>query len=407
MQPTRLAARSFLSHTTVKRSYQVLRNCNASHRVTFCLRRHIYSQQSRHFNNEREHLKASDGGKVPGGSSKGGSSTFGRIILLSSLACIGAISYIYIQPESPREHAIFSKPKFTTFDIVDKECTSSTSILITARPTSLEGSGTSSSDPYKESWEQGTWSVEFKQPQLQIARSYTPLPPLNNVTNGDLRFYIRKEHKGEMSNYLYNLPVGAQVDIRGPYPEIDIPRDVTDVVYLAGGTGIAPAFQVIHILFQIRNQYDRGVMPKIRIIWANRRREDCAGAPKQTKKSWWGSRSSSVAETAEHSGTLVQELKDLQLKYGGHLSVEYLIDEEGSFLDERKILQLTQSHSRDDSKSPPSGREGKKLLFVSGPEGFVSHFAGSKAWEGGREVEGELGGVISRLGLRDWQVCKL
>ncbi|RFU26693.1 hypothetical protein B7463_g9640, partial [Scytalidium lignicola] len=407
MQHTRLAAWKYLSHPSAKRSCQLWGACIPSYSLIFNNQRQLsLHQSSKELRNRDKKLDQAEGITNSDAGSKVSPRRIGRILLLGSLIGVGAISYNSIQSDPPREHAIFEKPRFTGFDVVDKEHTSSTAILITARPSNPNSSNTPPSfDPYKKSWEQGTWSVEFKQPQLQIARSYTPLPPVNDTESGDLRFYIRKEHKGEMSNYLYNLPVGARIEIRGPYPEIDLPQGVTDVVYLAGGTGIAPAFQVIHTLFEVQGRSDEGSMPNIRIIWANRRREDCVGAPKPAKRSW-GTFLNKPNAIEQHAGTLVKELEDLRKKYGDHISVEYLVDEECSFLDEKKVLQLTQLSSRDRSESQQLVG-GKKLLFVSGPEGFVRYFAGPKAWEGGREVQGELGGVIGQLKLGDWQVCKL
>jgi len=51
--------------------------------------------------------------------------------------------------------------------------------------------------------------------------------------------------------------------------------------------------------------------------------------------------------------------------------------------------------------------EGPKLLFISGPEGFVNHFAGPKRWEDGKEGQGVVAGVIGKMKLRDWTIWKL
>lgn len=291
------------------------------------------------------------------------------------------------------QHQVFrNKPRFTSFSVVETEDTSPTAVLLTLRPSSLLSSSSSSSPdhPYEKSWQQGTWSVEFKQPQLQIARSYTPLPPAHHSyvdgtdagAAADLRFYIRRERNGEMSNYLANLPVGATVELRGPDPEIDIPPDVSDVVYLAGGTGIAPAFQVIHTLFERRQvEGSSASVPNMRIVWANRRREDCIGgvssnADSQDRSggSWWswgwfsGHRRDDrpAGAAAAEAGALVRELAELQKRYDGRISVEYLVDEEGGVLDEKKIRKLVQQGSS--SSNGNTTATGKKLLFVSGPE---------------------------------------
>ena len=269
-----------------------------------------------------------------------------------------------------------------------------TSFIITLRPKPFVDSPKSAkSNPYEKEWEKGTWSVEFKQPELQIARSYTPLPPRENDPTGDLRFLIRRETNGEMSRYLAQLPLGGQAELRGPHTELELAKEVTDVVLLAGGTGIAPALQIVHTLLRVRNPIID--LPNIHIIWANRRRADCVGGVDL--------RGAGGANRPE--GSIVQELRMLQEKYPDSLKVEYLVDEEGTFLSGRMISKLTKRESEVKHQAV-STRIDSRLLFVSGPEGFVKYFAGPKTYWGGNEVQGELGGLIGKMGIRDWKVWK-
>jgi cytochrome-b5 reductase len=318
-----------------------------------------------------------------------------RVIWLYRIAWLVGIGYLvntYILSDSPNSkgHAIFDAPRFVPLSIVAREDVSPTSFILTLRPSHGVKPGV---DPYADEWDKGTWSVEFKQPQLQIARSYTPLPPNSDVQDpGDLRFLIRKERGGEVSNYLARLPVGGKVEIRGPHPEIDLPKDLTDVVFLAGGTGIAPAMQVAYTLLDKRTGGER---PRIHIVWANRKREDCVGG---MGSSFAGSL---TEDPLQSTGTIVRELQMMQNSHPGHLSVDYLVDEEGTFLDQTKISALTTGISQS------SASAGSKLIFVSGPEGFINVLAGPKKWEDGEEKQGEVGGVIGQMGVTDWKVWKL
>jgi hypothetical protein len=58
-------------------------------------------------------------------------------------------------------------------------------------------------------------------------------------------------------------------------------------------------------------------------------------------------------------------------------------------------------------------RGGKNLLMVSGPEGFIAHFAGAKVWASGIEMQGPVNGVVGELKKKypalgeDWLVLKL
>lgn len=290
------------------------------------------------------------------------------------------------QLDNKREKKIFDPPRFTPFEIIKREEASPTSIILTLRPRNLPSSkDAEASDPYKEEREKGTWSVEFKQPELQIARRYTPLPPTAETAKTDLRFLVRKEHKGEMSGYLHTLVVGAEIGLRGPHREYELPENVSRVAFLAAGTGIAPALQVAHTFLERKSEQK----PKIHIVWANRRREDCEGGfgpgkkPLSTKKS-----------------KIVQELDGFQKRYPGQILVDYLVDEEGTLLNQKMISQTVAPDA-----SSSSGTS--QLILISGPEGFVNYVAGPKVWENGKEGQGSLGGLLSQMKLKGWIVWKL
>ncbi|KAH7412537.1 hypothetical protein BKA64DRAFT_659050 [Cadophora sp. MPI-SDFR-AT-0126] len=326
-------------------------------------------------------------------------STRGRKRIVATLAIafgLAATFYYISNPDSRSSTKIFDPPRFTPFTIVKREEVSPTSIILTLRPQTLINRPRKLvSDPYQESWEKGTWSVEIKQPQLQIARSYTPLPPNKGDPKGDLRLLIRKEHKGEVSGYLHTLGVGSQIHLRGPHEEFSLPETVMNVVFLAGGTGIAPALQVAYTLFEGRHT-DVG-KPKMHIVWANRKRADCEGGADISNPNAW---------EARKTGRIVQELETLQQKYPGQLSVDYLVDEEGKFLDQNRISSLTKTSS-EVKFGARHERIDSKLLFVSGPEGFIDYIAGPKRWEGGKEGQGQLGGLIGQMGIRTWKVWKV
>jgi cytochrome-b5 reductase len=287
---------------------------------------------------------------------------------------------------------VLDMQRFQPFAIISKEAVSTTSSIYTVRP-SLSTPPTS--DPYTPSWAQGLWSVEFKQPQLQISRAYTPLPPTESTVLGDLRFLIRKEYKGEVSGYVDNLPIGGTIGIRGPKVEYEIPENVNEVVFLAGGTGIAPALQVAHTL--LRRAPVGSQSPRVHILWANRRREDCEGSKLTPKSSWWFGASKSPPIINQNVFT--KELEELERMSGGRLIIDYLVDEEGSFIDSAKILKAVGGSNGD--------KEHARFLMISGPEGFIKHFAGPKVWQGGNEISGPILGLLGDLRLPGWTVVKL
>lgn len=224
----------------------------------------------------------------------------------------------------------------------------------------------------------------------------------------ELRFLIRREEKGEVSNFLHRLPIDSEIEARGLHAEYALPKDVKSVAFLVGGTGIAPAMQAAD---KLDGQAD------IHILWASRRREDCIGGSNDTAQarqgwSWWSrySNATSVEQPIKgpETGIVVSMLERLKQesaatgKQHPRLSVDYFVDEEGAAIKSQDVKDMLNALSTADNA--PRGR---RVLIVSGPEGFISHWAGPKQWANGREVQGPLRGVLSTLDLSGWEVVKL
>ena len=302
---------------------------------------------------------------------------------------------------------------FAPYVLVDKDYISPTNAIFTLK----NGYGKPEPESVRGLWKRGIWSVEIKQPQLQIARSYTPLPPLPTEVDDDdgheVRILIRQETGGEVSTYLHRLPAGSTIELRGPHVEHELPRDVKDIIFLAGGTGVAPALQVAHTFHEMSGN-------KMQLLWANRRREDCEGGNSdqavhdytnrpsswQDAIPWLGRGSSQEAPVQRHDtarkGLIVQQLEALKERSQGasqKLHVQYYVDEEKTFIKPDDVARRIRANS--------SAGEGSRFILVSGPDGFVEYWAGKKVWIDGREVQGPLGGVLAKMDLGDWKVVKL
>lgn len=301
---------------------------------------------------------------------------------------------------------------FTKYTLIAKEPVSSTGSIFTLKPSKPDLNST----VYEAAWQTGVWSVMFKQPQLQIGRDYTPLPATtaDNQDEEVLRFFIRKDAFGEMSRYLHGLGIGSLVEMRGPKIEYKIPKQTQEILFIAGGTGIAPALQAGHTLLR---RTDETRKPRIHILWANRRREDCAGGvndtsakPQKTRRFWFfGPRApaspSSVPDVQKHTAAqslVVRELEALKSQYPGQVTVDYFVDEEKTFIKKKDILDFTNITPTNGSRLPKN-----RMILISGPEGFISYMAGPKLWAQGTEVQGPLRGIISELDLKDWATWKL
>ena len=333
-----------------------------------------------------------------------------KIIIFTapSLAVLWAYNYWNTCCEEPA----LAPETFRPFTLISKEAVSSTSSIFTLRPQSERAA----TDIYADAWRQGVWSIQVKQPQLQIARFYTPLPPAEDFGKSpDLRFLIRQDPYGEVSNYLHKLPIGAPIDLRGPRLEYAIPDDIEEVLFLAGGTGIAPALQVVHALLTSRSS-SRSMSPKVRILWANRRQEDAlqtqseppnlSGSPYVTKLQP-EELTQKLSECLQPQPIWQHELISLQTKHQDMLSLQCFVDEHRTYID-GDTLQKYLFASRKKHQTPSQGAAaGRKLILISGPDGFVNHFAGPKFWKGGIERQGPLGGVLRKLNFEGWEVWKL
>ncbi|KAI1154280.1 hypothetical protein F4825DRAFT_412070 [Nemania diffusa] len=340
------------------------------------------------------------------------------IILALVLAASAGTAYLYRRQYASPDDDVINMSTFSPFIITDREQVSPTAFIIALRPSAwvdlagLEsgygeeyGKAGFSSKRIQEAWRHGLWSVEIKQPQLQIARHYTPLPPLSssptptsslsleekpsleNVDEvdalqgdrtershkkqgeqSDLRILIRRMDGGEMSNYLSRQRVGDTIWLRGPHLGFDVPRrlglgSVSDgdteviraggqrgVIFLAGGTGIAPALQVAHKLLDGNASGDSGKnLPRISILWANRWGADALGregpaSPPRNPNSWfslWGrAGGNSSAEMrdnqkqpgAKAASSLALQIQDLQRRHSSRFEISYFVDSEGSFI---------------------------------------------------------------------------
>lgn len=334
----------------------------------------------------------------------------------AAAATIGtAVVWIYGTTKFESSKSPFDPETFAPFTLVSREAASPTSSVFTLKPT-FSGE---CSQIYLDAWKKGVWSVQVKQPQLQIARSYTPLPPIQAAEeSGNLRLLIRREPQGEVSTYLHNLLLGATVELRGPHIQYSVPDDVDEVLFIAGGTGVAPALQVAYNLFE--NRQSIGSTPRLRILWANRQRGDSIGGKSDTPLTFsnnprhWRNFVYSTGRTIKSQNyselsqsALVQELEALKEKNRGNISVDYFCDEEDSYITKDVLKQYLAKSKISTARLTQNASTGKRLILISGPEGFVNYHAGPKTWVGGKELQGSLGGTMKELDPRDWMIWKL
>lgn len=161
-----------------------------------------------------------------------------------------------------------------------------------------------------------------------------------------------------MSRYLYSLKKGDVVEIRGPGVEYVYPlQGDKKIVFFAGGTGIAPALQMMESLLLREGEGER----EAEILWAVKHKEEAFGGMKEEIDS--------LMKRVGAAGS------------GRKLVVRTFVDSEGGI----KIRDVETAIAT----------EGEKVsILVSGPEGFIAWIAGPKDFSGGREEQGVLGGLL-------------
>lgn len=363
----------------------------------------------RHFSVTARRLSPEDG--QPRSSVK---PRLGRWTYFLGFGLILYAAFSYYEDHGHRDASLLNQERFTTCQVVSNEPVSPTAFILTVRLPSNESTATNHA-VVRDAWRHGLWSVEIKQPQLQIARNYTPLPPSPDNDHAEvlhtvhLRFFVRRYDSGETSTYLSRLRAGDPIELRGPHRGFDLARRLgpgsrRDLVFLAGGTGVAPALQAAARLLPLLPHYEDGEgaaassSGAVRILWANRSAADCAGCARApptgaTGWSWWpwggaapqrpaGHGAQEEAGEKEPASVLVREIRALQAAYrakGRTLEVRCAVDEEGGAFRARDIMdaiagserlpvdpsascrfhsQQQLLHSTDEADATPAGRQG-------------------------------------------------
>ncbi|KAG7665846.1 CYC2 [[Candida] subhashii] len=230
--------------------------------------------------------------------------------MLTAVAVVWTAYAVYVFVQDPEEGEksldLLDPNEFHKFVVTYKEPIDDEHMLIEIKPKYNHWEYAYGSDyENKTIWNgERIWSVEIKQPEIMVVRSYTPLPlyflkseytrsgerkPLLKVIdpdhdhydrNGTMCLYVKRYGDGEVSRFITNKEIGEELELRGPRVEYkfpyhplkkyysrpifkDLPSKVEPENYLniikkdnrlpdsdnidfyAGGTGIAPILQVL------------------------------------------------------------------------------------------------------------------------------------------------------------------
>jgi CDP-4-dehydro-6-deoxyglucose reductase len=90
--------------------------------------------------------------------------------------------------------------------------------------------------------------VELRTPGVARSRTYSIATAPNDEglpPDGLLEFFITRHEHGQASGWLHCEPLGATIDLHGPYGNFRLPPDARGpVLCLAGGSGLAPILAI-------------------------------------------------------------------------------------------------------------------------------------------------------------------
>ncbi|KAJ3275810.1 hypothetical protein HK104_003838 [Borealophlyctis nickersoniae] len=227
--------------------------------------------------------------------------------------------------------------------------------------------------------------VIIKDDTCQIARPYTPI----KYAKGHFLVLIKKYPEGSVSKYVHSLGRTDRVQIRGPIPSLPYRPNVVQEMgmvrsakiklsflfedtdqslhQIAGGTGIAPMYQLINRILS-----DPEDKTRISLIYANKSFEDIL---------------------------LRKDLDRLSQTHPNKFKVFYTVEKPPKTGDWKGGVGFINEQMLRDHL--PKG-EGKAVL-VCGPEGMMRHIAGTKPND---NEQGPLRGLLKKLGYEEYQVFK-
>lgn len=202
-----------------------------------------------------------------------------------------------------------------------------------------------------------------------IVRPYTPIT--SNSTKGHFELLVKKYPKGKMGSHLFAMQAGQDLLIKGPFEKFAYkPNMWTRVGMIAGGTGIAPMFQVIRGILE--NPKDK---TKVSLIYANNQRRDIL---------------------------LANELVEFQKTFTNFNMYLTLLE-----VPHRWLGGIGYVNSAMISTFMPKPGEKNTKILVCGPPPMLQAVSGDKLFEAGKPPQqGPLGGLLRELGYKEDQVFK-
>ncbi|ORX69056.1 ferredoxin reductase-like protein [Linderina pennispora] len=205
----------------------------------------------------------------------------------------------------------------------------------------------------------GAWAIDVKDHMVQTYRTYTPV---------DMHMDGERYPRGSLSRFLHGTRVGDQVEMRGPILTMPYkPGQHKHIYMVAGGTGIAPMYQLIDRV--LKNPEDKDT--KISLLYGSRTEKDIIYR---------------------------EQLDKMAIEHKDRLDIWYMVDQGPTELP--LVGYPTPQLLRDFTKGFTGGKD---IVLVSGPDPMMKCVSGLRPIG---PSQGPLSGILRELGFRQRDVFK-
>ena len=202
-----------------------------------------------------------------------------------------------------------------------------------------------------------------------VIRPYTPTT--RPEVAGHLDLVVKSYPEGKMSKHIGSLKVGDTLDFKGPIvKKAYTPNECSTIGMVAGGTGITPMLQVIDEV--LANPKDK---TKLQLVFANQSEADIL---------------------------LKKEIDDRAAAHPSRLSVYYVVDKSSSWMWKGGTGYVTEAMLKEHMPAPSSD----SMIFVCGPPPMYKAICGPKGTPEDPKAQGELGGLLKKMGYETPRVFK-
>jgi cytochrome-b5 reductase len=202
-----------------------------------------------------------------------------------------------------------------------------------------------------------------------VVRPYTPISKVDQ--QGYFEIMVKKYKDSKMGTHLHGLKLGQSIDVKGPWVKMPLKANqYKQIGMIAGGTGIAPMFQVAR---EILRTPKNGT--EISLVYANRRKEDVL------------------------LGNELNELTELYPLFSPYFVLSKPPSDwmGGVGHINKQMIQ---------SLMPAPNRASDSIILVCGPPKFMETISGDKDFKSTPPAQGELQGMLKEMGYLPKHIFK-